>query len=77
VRLIVQALGFDNRSYWKWNRKMPSTKVAITFDSGLLDKLDKLVAQRVFPSRSAAIQKAVPDKLDRVEAAGWRGSAQS
>jgi Arc/MetJ-type ribon-helix-helix transcriptional regulator len=45
---------------------MPSTKVAITLDTGLLDRLDRLVAERVFPNRSRAIQEAVRDKLDRL-----------
>jgi metal-responsive CopG/Arc/MetJ family transcriptional regulator len=45
---------------------MPSAKVAITLDSRLLDRLDRLVAERVFPNRSRAIQEAVRDKLDRM-----------
>jgi len=45
---------------------MASTKVAITLDSGLLERLDRLVAERVFPNRSRAIQEAVRDKLERL-----------
>ena len=45
---------------------MAATKVAITLDSSLLAELDQLVAQRVFPSRSKAIQEALTDKLTRM-----------
>lgn len=45
---------------------MTTTKVAVTLDTELLAQLDLLVAQRVFPNRSKAIQEAVQDKLARV-----------
>lgn len=45
---------------------MATTKVAVTLDAELLAQLDQLVAQRVFPNRSKAIQEAVQDKLTRV-----------
>lgn len=45
---------------------MASTKVAITLESSLLERLDRLVAERVFPNRSRAIQEAIRDKLDRL-----------
>jgi len=44
-----------------------TTKVAITIDHTLLARLDALVEQRVYPSRSKAIQEAVRDKLARLE----------
>ena len=46
---------------------METTKVAITIDHALLARLDALVEQRVYPSRSKAIQEAVRDKLARLE----------
>ena len=46
---------------------MGTTKVAITIDHTLLARLDALVEQRVYPSRSKAIQEAVRDKLARLE----------
>ena len=46
---------------------MQTTKVAITIDHALLARLDALVEQRVYPSRSKAIQEAVRDKLARLE----------
>ena len=46
---------------------MSSAKIAITLESGLLDRLDKLVAAGRFPSRSRAIQLAVEAQIDRVE----------
>ena len=46
---------------------MPKTKVAITLDEKTLGRLDRLVKDRLFPSRSNAIQKAVEEKLERLE----------
>jgi metal-responsive CopG/Arc/MetJ family transcriptional regulator len=46
---------------------MARSKVAITLDEGTLDRLDRLVRQSVFPSRSRAIQEAVKEKLARLE----------
>jgi metal-responsive CopG/Arc/MetJ family transcriptional regulator len=45
---------------------MATTKVAISLDSTLLQRLDRLVAERVFPNRSQAVQGAIRDKLDRL-----------
>jgi metal-responsive CopG/Arc/MetJ family transcriptional regulator len=45
---------------------MSMTKVAITIDSELLKGLDRLVAERVFPNRSRAVQQAVRDQLERL-----------
>lgn len=45
---------------------MATTKVAVTIDSKLLAQVDQLVAQRVFPNRSKAIQEALQDKLTRM-----------
>ena len=46
---------------------MGTVKVAITLDSSVLHRVDALVARRVFPSRSRAIQIAVTEKLSRLE----------
>ena len=48
-------------------RTMPTTKVAITISEQLLGRLDRLVADRVFPNRSQAIQEAVREKLRRMD----------
>ncbi len=45
---------------------MATTKVAISLDTELLHQLDRLVAERVFPNRSQAVQDAIRDKLDRL-----------
>lgn len=45
---------------------MSSTKVAITIDSKTLEKVDALVARKVFPNRSRAISVAVAEKLERL-----------
>lgn len=42
---------------------MSTTKVAVTIETSLLTELDQLVAQRLFPNRSKAIQAALQDKL--------------
>jgi metal-responsive CopG/Arc/MetJ family transcriptional regulator len=46
---------------------MKSSKVAISIEKQTLDELDELVKNRVFPSRSRAIQEAVQEKLSRMK----------
>jgi metal-responsive CopG/Arc/MetJ family transcriptional regulator len=46
---------------------MPRSKVAISIEESTLRRLDVLVRQRVFPSRSQAIQSAVEEKLARMD----------
>jgi Arc/MetJ-type ribon-helix-helix transcriptional regulator len=45
---------------------MPKTKVALTLDSDLLQRLDELVERRRFRNRSQAIESALADKLQRL-----------
>ncbi len=47
--------------------RMSKMKVAITIDETLLERIDRLVAQRRFPSRSSAVQSAVQAQLDRLD----------
>ena len=46
---------------------MGTTRITISLDQNLVSRLDRLVQQRVFSSRSKAIQAAVADKLARME----------
>jgi len=46
---------------------MSVAKVAISIDPRLLRRLDSLVEREVFRSRSEAIQKAVAEKLERLD----------
>jgi metal-responsive CopG/Arc/MetJ family transcriptional regulator len=46
---------------------MARTKVAVSLDEYTLQRLDHLVAEAVFPSRSQAIQVAIEEKLARLE----------
>ena len=46
---------------------MSKSKVAISLDSKILRRLDRLVRSRLYPSRSGAIQEAVEEKLERLE----------
>lgn len=46
---------------------MATSKVAITLDEELLKRLDRLVVEKRFPSRSRAIQEAVKEKLSRLD----------
>ncbi len=46
---------------------MRSAKIAISIDEELLARLDQLVEQRRFPSRSRALQVALQEKLERME----------
>ena len=45
---------------------MATMKVAVIIDAALLAEIDSLVAQRIFPNRSKAIQEALYDKLVRL-----------
>ena len=45
---------------------MPKTKVALTLDAELVERVDELVARRRFRNRSQAIESAVADKLQRL-----------
>ena len=49
---------------------MPKAKVASTLDTGLLGRVDKLVARRESRDRSQAIEIALAEKLAR----SWRTS---
>ena len=46
---------------------MAQAKIAVSLDEQLLNQLDGLVAEAVFPSRSRAVQVAVQEKLARIE----------
>jgi Arc/MetJ-type ribon-helix-helix transcriptional regulator len=46
---------------------MVTVKIAVTLDRDMVARLDKLVEEKKFPSRSRAVQEAVSDKLDRLQ----------
>ena len=46
---------------------MSSVKVAVTIDRETLEQVDGLVAKKVFPNRSRAIQAAIAEKLARTQ----------
>ena len=46
---------------------MATSKIAITLDEEILKRLDRLVDEKRFPSRSRAIQEAVKEKLSRID----------
>jgi metal-responsive CopG/Arc/MetJ family transcriptional regulator len=46
---------------------MAVAKVAVSMDERLLRRLDGLVKREVFRSRSEGIQKALTEKLDRLD----------
>ena len=46
---------------------MGKEKIAITMDKRFVGELDRLVDERVFQSRSQAIQEAVSEKLMRLK----------
>jgi Arc/MetJ-type ribon-helix-helix transcriptional regulator len=45
---------------------MPKTKVALTIDAELLNRVDDLVARRRFRNRSQAVEAALAEKLARL-----------
>jgi metal-responsive CopG/Arc/MetJ family transcriptional regulator len=46
---------------------MQSVKIAVTLDKALLARLDQLIEENRFPSRSRAVQEALQDKLKRLD----------
>lgn len=46
---------------------MARLKVAVSIDETTLRRLDRMVRQRLFPSRRHAIQEAVSGKIERLE----------
>jgi len=44
-----------------------TSKVAISIEKATLEQLDRLVRNKVFPSRSRAIQEAIEEKLSRLQ----------
>jgi metal-responsive CopG/Arc/MetJ family transcriptional regulator len=46
---------------------MAKTKVAITLDEASLGRVDELVRQSLFASRSQAVQEAIEEKLARLD----------
>jgi Arc/MetJ-type ribon-helix-helix transcriptional regulator len=49
-----------------YHTAMPKTKVALTLDADLLDRVDDLVARQRFRNRSQAIETALAEKLARL-----------
>jgi metal-responsive CopG/Arc/MetJ family transcriptional regulator len=45
---------------------MPKTKVALTLDTDLLERVDELVAKQKFRNRSQAVEAALADKVHRL-----------
>lgn len=46
---------------------MARSKVAVSLDKSTLDRVDQLVRESVFPSRSQAIQTAIEEKLEKMD----------
>jgi metal-responsive CopG/Arc/MetJ family transcriptional regulator len=46
---------------------MSVAKVTISIDESLLNRIDRLVRVRVFPSRSQVIQQALEEKIARID----------
>lgn len=49
-----------------YHTPVPKTKVALTLDAALLDRVDDLVARGRFRNRSQAIETALAEKLARL-----------
>ena len=50
----------------KYHTTMPKTKVALTLDTALLERVDELVAKQRFRNRSQAVEAALVDKVQRL-----------
>ncbi len=45
---------------------MPRAKIAISLNRDTVERLDRLVVEGIYPSRSRAIQDALEERLDRL-----------
>ena len=50
-----------------WEADVVTAKVAISLDNELLERIDRLVAERKFSSRSRVIQHAIKAQIDRLD----------
>jgi metal-responsive CopG/Arc/MetJ family transcriptional regulator len=48
---------------------MSATKIHVSIDSSLLQRLDQVVKSRSFASRSEIVQEAVSEKINRLDTA--------
>jgi metal-responsive CopG/Arc/MetJ family transcriptional regulator len=46
---------------------MPKEKIAVTIEKDLLERLDRLVSEGKYPSRSNAVEQAVEYSLEKVQ----------
>ena len=46
---------------------MPKAKIAVTLERRTLARIDRLVRQKAYPSRSRAVEEAVQEKLSRMD----------
>ena len=46
---------------------MSTAKIAISIEQSLLERIDHLVKERIFPNRSKVIQAAVREKVGKLE----------
>jgi metal-responsive CopG/Arc/MetJ family transcriptional regulator len=46
---------------------MSTAKIAISIDHSMLERIDYLVREKVFPNRSKAIQEAVKEKIEKLD----------
>jgi metal-responsive CopG/Arc/MetJ family transcriptional regulator len=46
---------------------MSTAKIAISIEQSLLERIDRLVKERIFPNRSKAIQEAVKEKVKKLD----------
>ena len=52
---------------------MPKTKVAVTVDAALLERVNELVRKRQFANRSQAVERALAQSLERLTRARLAG----
>ena len=48
-------------------RDIPKSKIAVTLETSLLARVDRLVNEGAYPNRSQAIEHAVHDQLARLD----------
>ncbi len=56
---------------------MPKQKVAVTMEKDLIVKLDRMVSEGKYPSRSSAVEEAVIDRMIRLKRQDWLRNLQN
>ena len=69
MKMREYGLDTDNGMTYRNTKRcvMPKAKIAISLAEQTLERLDRLVQNKIFPNRSQAIETVLAEKLDRLD----------